>query len=169
MTPMDRNSFILGIGGRFLRVRGRGRQTLALSPPLTHQDYAQVGQEAMTMAQRHGLVAYHEENLDLPQPERFHWVVVRPDQERLEAYLALRRQGFHPRRDLTPFFGVLGYTQQRIHTGYDAFHHLFPRKPEGAAAPGGEKGRTIRKFPRRAGIFFCTGALCKDLRKFRPG
>ena len=48
------------------------------------------------------------------------------DQERLEAYLALRRQGFHPRRDLTPFFGVLGYTQQRIHTGYDAFHHLFP-------------------------------------------
>ena len=126
MTPMDRNSFILGMVAAFCECVAGGAKPLALSPPLTHQDYAQVGQEAMTMAQCHGLVAYHEENLDLPLPQRFHWVVVSRDQERLEAYLALRRQGFHPRRDLTPFFGVLGYTQQRIHTGYDAFHHLFP-------------------------------------------
>lgn len=129
MTPMDRNSFILGMVAAFCECVAGGAKPLALSPPLTHQDYAQVGQETMTMAQRHGLVAYHEENLDLPLPQRFHWVVVSRDQERLEAYLALRRQGFHPRRDLTPFFGVLGYTQQRIHTGYDAFHALFP--PEG--------------------------------------
>ena len=88
MTPMDRNSFILGMVAAFCECVAGGAKPLALSPPLTHQDYAQVGQEAMTMAQRHGLVAYHEENLDLPQPERFHWVVVSRDQERLEAYLA---------------------------------------------------------------------------------
>ena len=129
MTPMDRNSFILGMVAAFCECVAGGAKPLALSPPLTHQDYAQVGQEAMTMAQRHGLVAYHEENLDLPLPQRFHWVVVSRDQERLEAYLALRRQGFNPRRDLSPFFGVLGYAQQRIPTGYDAFHALFP--PEG--------------------------------------
>ena len=69
MTPMDRNSFILGMVAAFCECVAGGAKTLALSPPLTHQDYAQVGQEAMTMAQRHGLVAYHEENLDLPQPE----------------------------------------------------------------------------------------------------
>lgn len=60
MTPMDRNSFILGMVAAFCECVAGGAKPLALSPPLTHQDYAQVGQEAMTMAQRHGLVAYHE-------------------------------------------------------------------------------------------------------------
>ena len=129
MTPVDRSSFILGMVAAFCECVAGGAKPLALSPPLTDQDYAQVGQEAMTMARRHGLAAYHEENADRPLQQRFHWVVIARDQARLEAYLALRRQGFNPRRDLSPFVGVLGYTQQRIHTGYDAFHALFP--PDG--------------------------------------
>lgn len=125
---MDKDSFILGMVTAFCECVAGGAKPLALSPPLTDGDYERVGEAAWKLVVDHGLTPYHEENLDLPQGQRCHWVVICRERQVLDDYLALRAQGHSPRRDLTPFFGVLGYTEKRIHTGYDAYHAFFPSK-----------------------------------------
>ena len=123
---MDRDSFILGMVSAFCECVAGGCKPLALSPPLTDEDYRRVGPAALNLAAEHGLIAYHEKNLDLPPEKRCHWVAVCREQAVLEAYLKLRAQGHSPRMGLEPFYGVLGYTARRVSSGYDAFHAFFP-------------------------------------------
>ena len=87
----DRRSFALGMITAFCECVAGGCKRLALSPPLTRDDFLRVHEEAETLILRHGLVFYHEENLDIPQEERFEWLLIAARQETIGEYLALRR------------------------------------------------------------------------------
>ncbi len=100
---------------------------LALSPPLTGEDFALVADEAREIIRRHGLISYHEQNADLPENERFEWLLIAARQETIDAYLALRREGKSPARSLAPFAQLLSYDpSQGVSTGYDAYREYFP-------------------------------------------
>lgn len=122
---MDRTSFILGMITAFCECVAGGSKPLALSPPLTDADYAAVQAQAYSLIVAHGLEAYHEENLDLPPDMRVHWIVIYAKKAALQAYLQRRQEGKNPMLGIDDFAQVLGYTQDRIHTGYDAFHAMF--------------------------------------------
>lgn len=105
-----------------------GCKELALSPPLDAGVYEAVGKEAEQIIRSHGLLAYREQNLDLPTGERFDWILIAGRQQTLDSYLALRARGLSPAHSLAPFSELLSYNPQRsVHTGYDAYRAFFPR------------------------------------------
>lgn len=125
---LDKDSFILGMVTAFSECVAGGCKRLALSPPLTAEDYDRVGPEAERIIERHGLIHYHEKNEDLPPAERFEWILIAGQPETIEGYLALRKAGHSPARSLKPFFELLSYVPERsVHTGYDAYKTYFPR------------------------------------------
>ena len=76
--------------------------------------------------ERHGLLWYHEENLDLPESGRFEWILIALKEDTLDQYRDLRAQGFSPARSLAPFYSLLSYNpSESIHTGYDAYKEFF--------------------------------------------
>ncbi len=124
---MDKRSFILGMITAFSECVAGGCKRLALSPPLTGEDFALVADEAREIIRRHGLISYHEQNADLPENERFEWLLIAARQETIDAYLALRREGKSPARSLAPFAQLLSYDpSQGVSTGYDAYWEYFP-------------------------------------------
>ncbi len=124
---MDQKSFILGMVTAFCECVAGGCKRLALSPPLTHEMYAAVAEEACDLIEKHGLVWYHEENLDLPEAERFEWILIARREETFERYQALRAQGLNPAKGLAPFFELLSYNPaESVHTGFDAYKTYFP-------------------------------------------
>lgn len=125
MTAKKR-AFILGMVTAFSECVAAGCKPIALSPPLTDADYAAVAEEAAAVIAAHGLMVYHEENLDLPPEARAHWLVLYAKPAAIDVYLALRQAGHSPMRNLDAFAQVLGYAPDRIHTGYDAYHAYFP-------------------------------------------
>ena len=126
---MDQRSFILGMITAFSECVAGGCKDLALSPPLEDGVYETVAAEAEEIIRRHGLLSFHERNLDLPAAERFHWILIAGRQETLQAYRALRAQGLSPARSLMPFGQLLSYDPQKsVHTGYDAYRAFFPRR-----------------------------------------
>ena len=95
---------------------------MALSPPLTAKDYDSISAEAYDIIDKHGLLYYHEMNMDQPDNLRFNWIVIACRQQTLDDYLSLRMQGFSPVQSLAPFSELLSYNEQEsVHTGYDAF------------------------------------------------
>lgn len=123
---IDQRSFILGMITAFCECVAGGCKRLALSPPLDPAVYAQVAEEAEELIEKHGLLHYHEKNLDLPEEARFEWIVIAAREETIREYLALREAGFSPARSLEPFYGVLSYDpEQSVHTGYDAYREFF--------------------------------------------
>jgi len=129
MQDLDKRSFILGMITAFSECVAGGCKRLALSPPLTHEDYEMVKDDACEIIEKHGLVHLHEKNEDLPEAERFEWIVIAGKNETLEKYRAIRAEGFSPARSLEPFFDVLSYDPaESIHTGYDAYRELFMQK-----------------------------------------
>ena len=123
---MDQRSFILGMITAFSECVAGGCKDLALSPPLEDGVYETVAAEAEEIIRRHGLLSFHERNLDLPAAERFHWILIAGRQETIDAYLALRRQGYSPVESLEPFYDLLSYRpEESIHTGYDAYRDFF--------------------------------------------
>lgn len=129
MQPIrpDKRAFILGMITAFCECVAGGCKRLALSPPLTKADYADVAGEACAMIEKHGLLHWHEENSDRPEDERFDWILIAARRETIDAYLALRRQGYSPAVSLAPFSALLSYDPaQSVHTGYDAFREYFP-------------------------------------------
>ncbi len=125
---MDKRSFILGMITAFSECVAGGCKRLALSPPLTAEEFAAVEEEACALIERHGLLHFHERNLDLPAAERFEWLLIAARQETIDAYLALRGEGLSPARSLKPFGGLLSYDPaQGVSTGYDAWRDYFPR------------------------------------------
>ena len=124
---LDKRSFILGMITAFSECVAGGCKRLALSPPLSAQDYAMVSAEAENIIEKHGLCHYHERNLDRPEPQRWEWILIAGRQETLDEYLRLREQGFSPMDSLKPFHELLSYNpKESIHTGYDAYRTFFP-------------------------------------------
>ena len=124
---MDKRSFILGMITAFCECVAGGCKRMALSPPLSHSDFETVREEAFALIGKHGLVSYHEENLDQPEAARFDWIVIAGKAETVSAYLALRDQGYSPVKSLEPFYHLLSYQpEESIHTGYDAYREFFP-------------------------------------------
>ena len=123
----DKRSFILGMITAFCECVAGGCKRLALSPPLAQADYTEISAEACLIIEKHGLLHYHEENLDQPEGSRFDWILIAARQETLDQYLALRREGYSPAVSLAPFSELLSYNpSESVHTGYDAFRDYFP-------------------------------------------
>lgn len=128
MADLDRRSFILGMITAFCECVAGGCKRMALSPPLTAKDYDSISAEAYDIIDKHGLLYYHEMNMDQPDNLRFNWIVIACRQQTLDDYLSLRMQGFSPVQSLAPFSELLSYNEQEsVHTGYDAFLTFFPR------------------------------------------
>ncbi|MBR2263114.1 MAG: HAD-IA family hydrolase [Firmicutes bacterium] len=123
---MDQRSFAYGMITAFCECVAGGCKRLALSPPLTHELFLEVRDQACEIIEKHGLIWFHEENLDLPEPERFEWILIALRPETIERYQALRAQGLNPARSLEPFAELLSYNAaESVHTGYDAWREIF--------------------------------------------
>lgn len=123
---MDKRSFVMGMITAFSECVAGGCKRLALSPPLTHEDYISFSAEAEDIIEKHGLVHYHEENLDLPEDERFDWILIALKQETIDEYISIHKKGYSPAQSLEPFWGVLSYDpSESVHTGYDAYREFF--------------------------------------------
>ncbi len=122
----DKRSFILGMVTAFCECVASGCKDLALSPPLYGDDHALVAAEAEELIEKHGLIHYTEENADLPEGERFTWILMAARRETVDAYLALRARGLSPARSLEPFSALLSYNREKsVSRGYDAFREIF--------------------------------------------
>ena len=127
----DKRSFLLGMVAAFCECAAGGCKRLALSPPLTREEYRLYAGEATGVIEKHGLRWYHEENADRPEAERFDWILIAGKQETIEEYLALRARGYSPAESLAPFSGLLSYNPaESVHTGYDAWKAYFPGEQE---------------------------------------
>ncbi len=123
----DKRSFILGMITAFCECVAAGCKDLALSPPLTAEDYALYRADAEDLIEKHGLLHARERNEDLPEEERFEWILIAARQQTLEEYRALRARGFSPARSLAPFAGVLSYDAEKsVSNGFDAYRERFP-------------------------------------------
>ena len=123
---LDRRSFILGMVTAFSECVAGGCKRLALSPPLSRDDYRTIAAEAEEIIEKHGLLHYHEENLDRPEAVRFDWILIAGKRETIDRYLSLREQGYSPMDSLAPFSELLSYDPpESVHTGYDAYRELF--------------------------------------------
>ena len=123
---LDRRSFILGMITAFSECVAGGCKRLALSPPLSWEDYRMIAAEAEEIIEKHGLLHYHEENLDRPEAVRFDWILIAGKRETIDRYLSLREQGYSPMDSLAPFSELLSYDpSESVHTGYDAYRELF--------------------------------------------
>ena len=124
---MDKRSFILGMITAFCECVAGGCKRLALSPPLTKEDYESVSSEVYAIIEKHGLIHWHETNPDMPEGTRFDWILIAAKQDTIDRYLALRQAGYSPAASLTPFSWLLSYNAaESVSTGYDAFRSYFP-------------------------------------------
>ena len=122
----DKYSYIMGMIVAFCECVAGGCKRLALSPPLTAEDYAMVEAEANRVIEAHGLVHYHERNEDAPEGRRWEWILIAAKRETIDEYLRLREAGNSPVLSLEPFYGLLSYDEvQSVHTGYDAYREAF--------------------------------------------
>ncbi len=125
----DKRNFILGMITAFCECVAGGCKPLALSPPLTREEYEEIEEEACDLIGKHGLLHAREENADLPEDRRFWWILIAGKAQTLEKYRALREQGLSPARSLEPFFDLLGYRpEERIEAGYDAYREKWESK-----------------------------------------
>ena len=123
---MDKRSFILGMVTAFCECVAGGCKRMALSPPLSEADYALIGAETEMIIEKHGLLHFHERNLDVPAESRFEWIVIFGKPETLCQYRALREKGLSPAASLAPFSELLSYNPaESVHTGYDAYREYF--------------------------------------------
>ena len=111
-----------------------GCKRLALSPPLSDEDFQAVAADACEIIEKHGLLHAHEENADLPADSRFHWILIFGKPETIARYHSLRSAGYSPAVSLAPFSDLLSYNPaESIHTGYDAFRIFFPAEQKGSS------------------------------------
>lgn len=128
----DKNAFILGMVTAFCECVAGGCKRLALSPPLSRADYEAVADEACAIIERHGLLWQHETNPDLPESERFEWLLIARRQATLDEYRRRRAAGMQPATSLAPFADLLSYdAQEAVSTGYDAYVDYFGKPVSG--------------------------------------
>ncbi len=122
----DQKSYIMGMITAFCECVAGGCKRMALSPPLTGELFNQLRPEAYADIERHQLLHYHEKNGDMPDGERFHWIVIAARQETIDAYLQLRAQGYNAAKWMKPFHELLSYNEaEGVHTSYDAYREPF--------------------------------------------
>ena len=132
ITDLDKRSFILGMVTAFCECVAGGCKRLALSPPLSDDDYAALAGEACEIIEKHGLLHEHEENRDQPSLLRFHWILIAGKQETIDEYQSLRAAGYSPADSLAPFFSLLSYNPaESVDSGYDAFRTFFSPREKG--------------------------------------
>lgn len=125
----DKRSFILGMITAFCECVAGGCKRLALSPPLRPADFDDIRDEAYYLIEKHGLIHFHEPNVDMPEDQRFEWILIAAKDETFEEYLRIREAGHSPARSLEPFHRLLSYNQKEaVHTGYDAYREYFPEE-----------------------------------------
>ena len=127
---MDKFSFICGMVTAFCECVAAGCKPIALSPPMERADFLAAREECARIIERHGLFWFHEENRDLPARERRDWMVIYARDTAIAEYARLRAAGESPARNLSPFAGILGYSDDRISTGYDAYRAYFDKSRE---------------------------------------
>ena len=80
---------------------------------------------------KHGLIHYHEQNLDQPAENRVEWILIARRETVIDQYLAIRADGFSPMLSLEPFSDLLSYhPAESVHTGFDAYREYFPMTGE---------------------------------------
>ena len=122
----DQKSYILGMITAFCECVAGGCKRMALSPPLTGDIFNQIRPEAYACIEKHGLIHYHEKNEDLPDGERFHWIVIAARQDTIDEYLRLRGEGYSAAKWMKPFYELLSYNEaESVRTGYDAYKEAF--------------------------------------------
>ena len=122
----DQNSYILGMITAFCECVAGGCKRMALSPPLAGDIFNQVRPEAYRVIERHGLIHYHAKNEDMPEDERWHWIIIAARQETIDEYLRLRGAGYNPSKWMKPFHDLLSYNEgESVRTGYDAYRETF--------------------------------------------
>ncbi|MBQ8136102.1 MAG: hypothetical protein IJ174_01580 [Clostridia bacterium] len=125
MKP-DKDSFILGMITAFCECVAAGCKRMALSPPLTPDDYARIRADAESIIEKHGLLHFHERNEELSEGTRFEWIIIAAKPQTLAQYQRLRGQGLSPAKSLSPFADLLSYNEaESVHTGYDAYRAFF--------------------------------------------
>ena len=130
-NELNKHSFILGMITAFSECVAGGCKRMALSPPLAHDDYVMIVEDANILIEKHGLIHYHEENLDLPENKRFDWILIAGKQAVIDDYLELRKQGISPAKSLEPFYELLSYQPEKsIHTGYDAYQDYWGKSKD---------------------------------------
>ena len=128
----DKRSFVMGMVTAFCECVAGGCKRLALSPPLTPEEYADFEAEAVDIVEKHGLVHSHERNADMPPEGRWEWLLIAARPETLDAYAELRRRGHRPAESLAPFSDLLSYPpDEAVRTGYDAYRAFFPMRDGG--------------------------------------
>ncbi len=128
INSLDKRSFILGMITAFSECVAGGCKRLALSPPLSKNDYQRLAGEAYEIIEKHGLIHYHEENLDQPEDKRLDWILIAARQETIDQYMILRAQGASPMASLEPFSALLSYRpDEGVHTDYDAYRAFFAK------------------------------------------
>ena len=122
----DKTSFALGMVTAFCECVAGGCKRLALSPPLAPEECDAIEDAAKEIINRHGLVHARERNPELPEGERWEWILIARRREVLEEYRRRRAEGLSPARSLAPFYDLLSYNEaESVHTGYDAWKSLF--------------------------------------------
>jgi len=156
----DKQSFILGMITAFCECVAGGCKRLALSPPLSRDDYRDICDEAYALIEKHGLIHHHETNDDIPENARFEWILIAAKQETVDEYLELRKSGFSPVKSLEPFHKLLSYNEaESIHTGFDAYREYFMSEKMVEKA----KELACVQFAGctdKAGVDYFTGHLC---------
>ena len=125
----EKRYFILGMITAFSECAAAGCKRLALSPPLTEEEYGESAEEAEALIEKHGLLHYHERNLDRPESLRHEWILIASREETLREYDRLRDAGYSPLDSLAPFAQLLSYDRsQGVDAHYDAYREYFPRE-----------------------------------------
>ena len=128
-AAMDKYSFIMGMITAFCECVAGGCKKLALSPPMTREDFDLVKEEAYSVIEKHGLIHYHEDNRDLPETDRVDWILIAGSSDTIDNYLQLRRKGLNPVTSFSSFYELLSYDPAiSIHTGYDAYKEYFQNR-----------------------------------------
>ena len=125
---MDKVSFICGMVTAFCECVAAGCKQIALSPPMERADFLLAKEECARIIERHGLRWFHEENADLPASVRRDWMVIYAREAAIRAYAQRRAAGESPQENIAPFADLLGYSDDRIVSGYDAYREYFERK-----------------------------------------
>jgi len=130
-VKIDRISFQLGMINCFVEMVACGVKKMAISPPLSPQDYKRIGNASDKIVEGFGIKSYHEKSLlitDL-QPTEFtegKWsILYYEDDDVLNAYLALKkkrkeieqsgRYDEKARKEISREFGrLLSYPDEKI-------------------------------------------------------
>ena len=151
---IDRKSFMLGMITAFGECIAGEAKKCAFSPPFYPDDYFILKTEAERIAAELGISLWLEENPEINGENRVLWWVLYKFPEVLEAYQALREQGFNPAYEFDRFGDLLSYG------------HAFGDRADQVTARIREKTETMETVTR---ILFRPGdwPLPGDSRKIR--